>query len=487
MGWGWLSFGFGFPFGMVGFMLGSISAVCNPSFLLANTVRGSLNAREFFALAFSDLAGGIIAGVLVWLTHLPHFSLVPEVPPVLSDPSKQEAIASATRRRARRAVHGRLPNDAALLLSSGRGYGAFVLNAASFEDESLEQTAHLPEHASEIRSYLERARERRARAVEALERALVDADPQTKTRIAHVVDQVKATMSHDDVETEKHIETLRRAEQAKADVEANRALPGAGGAAAAAPRSPDGASSADGSTSGKQGGAAARSPSQELLEFSALGAEGGDAKARRRRSLRARATGWLAEAFLPTPVPDESSAPSESALLLSDPSLTAEDVEIEQALARYRAKVELDQNIKLSIFCTRPAIYNPFCNMLCEFLCTLFLVICVTMMGDRANALYEPAREGYGAIIPGWVGLAVFIFVLNLGGPTGLAVNTARDLGPRIAHWILPIPGKGSSEFFSYGWIPAFVPLAGGAAAGGFLLLLDKLTSRAYVPADVAI
>lgn len=475
-------------------MLGSISAVCNPSFLIANTVRGSLNAREFFSLAFSDLAGGIIAGVLVWLTYLPHFSLVPEVPAVLSDPSRQAAIESATRRRARAAARGRLPNNAALLLSSGRGYGAFVLNAASFEDDSLEQTAGLPEHASEIRTYLERAHERRVKAIETLERALEDVDPSTQSRIAHIVDQVKATISHDERETQKHIKTLRRAEQARADLEASRGLPGAtanaaaGGTNAAADAADVASSEGSATQKAARGGGSASggSPAKELLEFSALDGEGARGGARR-RSLRSRATGWLAEAFLPTPVPDESSNPSESSILLSDPSLTPEDVEIEEALVRYKAKVDLDQNIKLSIFCTRPAIYNPFCNALCEFICTIFIVISVTMIGDRANTLYEPAREAYSAVIPGWVGMAVFIFVLNIGGPTGLAVNTARDLGPRIAHWFLPIPGKGPSEFLSYGWIPAIVPLAGGAAAGGFLLLIDKLTSRAYVSGTVAV
>jgi len=77
-------------------------------------------------------------------------------------------------------------------------------------------------------------------------------------------------------------------------------------------------------------------------------------------------------------------------------------------------------------------------------------------------------QPGLGALI---VGLLIFAIGLSLGGPTGYAINPARDLGPRIMHAILPIAGKGSSDW-SYAWIPVVAPLCGAAAAAGFFVAL---------------
>ena len=74
-------------------------------------------------------------------------------------------------------------------------------------------------------------------------------------------------------------------------------------------------------------------------------------------------------------------------------------------------------------------------------------------------------------MFPFFIGVIIGLMVLSLGGPTAFAGNPARDLGPRLAHALLPIPGKGSSEW-SYGWVPVVAPLAGGAAAGGLFSAL---------------
>lgn len=84
-----------------------------------------------------------------------------------------------------------------------------------------------------------------------------------------------------------------------------------------------------------------------------------------------------------------------------------------------------------------------------------------------------------------WAGMLIFILILGMGGPTGIAANPARDFGPRMAHWVLPIPGKGSSEFY-YGWIPVFAPFAGGCAATGLFLAINKM-NHSSVPANVVI
>lgn len=138
------------------------------------------------------------------------------------------------------------------------------------------------------------------------------------------------------------------------------------------------------------------------------------------------------------------------------------------------AAVVADQNAKLSIFATRPAIYTPVFNFLCEVMCTTALIFGALMMYARRDLLPPNERalfQGYEGM---WVGFYVFVVILGLGGPTGIAANPARDFSPRLAHALLPIAGKGPSEWY-YSWIPFFAPLCGGALAGGFFLAVQKM------------
>jgi glycerol uptake facilitator protein len=114
-----------------------------------------------------------------------------------------------------------------------------------------------------------------------------------------------------------------------------------------------------------------------------------------------------------------------------------------------------DPGLKLACYSTAPAIRNPVSNFITEVIGTFVLVFGVlTFFADEATA-----ATGLGALL---VGLLVFAIGLSLGGPTGYAINPARDLGPRIMHAILPIAGKGDSDW-SYAWIPVVGPLVGGA------------------------
>jgi glycerol uptake facilitator protein len=117
-----------------------------------------------------------------------------------------------------------------------------------------------------------------------------------------------------------------------------------------------------------------------------------------------------------------------------------------------------DQGAKLATFCTGPAIRKTFANCLSEFVATFVLVFAI--IGALVAA-------GPDSTIGGGLGIAWIILALGtaLGGTTGYALNPARDLSPRIAHAILPIKNKGSSDF-AYGWIPAIMPMLGGVAAG---------------------
>ena len=113
-----------------------------------------------------------------------------------------------------------------------------------------------------------------------------------------------------------------------------------------------------------------------------------------------------------------------------------------------------DQAAKLSVFSTIPAIRRMPLNLITEIIGTFVLVFGV--LAILANA--APTQSG---LAPALVGLLIWGIGLSLGAPTGYAINPARDLGPRLAHALLPIAGKGSSDW-GYAWVPVVGPLIGG-------------------------
>lgn len=123
-----------------------------------------------------------------------------------------------------------------------------------------------------------------------------------------------------------------------------------------------------------------------------------------------------------------------------------------------------DPELKLAVFSTSPAIPNPFANLLSEIIGTFVLVFGVLGIGVNKFS------EGLNPLI---IGLFVVGIGLSLGGPTGYAINPARDLGPRIAHYLLPISGKGSSNW-KYAWIPVLGPVIGGVGGAIFYQELYK-------------
>jgi glycerol uptake facilitator protein len=117
-----------------------------------------------------------------------------------------------------------------------------------------------------------------------------------------------------------------------------------------------------------------------------------------------------------------------------------------------------DTGIKLAVFSTAPAIRSAPANLLCEMIGAATLVCGALAIPSSANLSGPGWANGMGPLL---VGLLVFAIGLSLGGPTGYAINPARDLGPRLAHAILPIAGKGGSDW-SYSWIPVVGPIIGG-------------------------
>jgi len=122
-----------------------------------------------------------------------------------------------------------------------------------------------------------------------------------------------------------------------------------------------------------------------------------------------------------------------------------------------------DADLKLAVFCTGPAIRNTVSNLFSEILGTFILILGVLFITSPA--------QGIGSLDALPVALLVLGIGLSLGGLTGYAINPARDLGPRIMHALLPIPGKRDSDW-GYAWIPVVGPLIGALLAAGVKLLL---------------
>jgi glycerol uptake facilitator protein len=117
-------------------------------------------------------------------------------------------------------------------------------------------------------------------------------------------------------------------------------------------------------------------------------------------------------------------------------------------------KASTNADLKLAVFCTAPAIRSLGWNLITEIIGTMMLLWGVLGIGATGNNM-----QGY--LAPYLVGILVFSIGLSLGGPTGYAINPARDLGPRIAHFVLPIPGKRDSDW-GYSWVPVVGPVIGG-------------------------
>jgi glycerol uptake facilitator protein len=130
-----------------------------------------------------------------------------------------------------------------------------------------------------------------------------------------------------------------------------------------------------------------------------------------------------------------------------------------------------DTGTKLGVFCTAPAVRSTGANVIAEMIGTAVLLFGILAIAANAQTLSKPGDVDLSFVFsrglqPLLVGVLVLGIGLSLGGSTGYAINPARDLGPRIAHAILPIAGKGPADW-GYAWIPVVAPLLGGIAGAG--------------------
>jgi glycerol uptake facilitator protein len=131
-----------------------------------------------------------------------------------------------------------------------------------------------------------------------------------------------------------------------------------------------------------------------------------------------------------------------------------------------------DKSAKLGVFCTSPGIRNLPMNLLSEVVATFLLVFTVLFLAVSAF--------GLGALDALPVALLVLGIGVSRGGTTGYAINPARDLAPRIAHALLPMPGGKRDSDWGYAWVPVLGPLIGAALAGGLYLLLQDVNNVAF-------
>ncbi|KAI9193585.1 aquaporin-like protein [Polychytrium aggregatum] len=394
MGFGWIAVGFMAAFIIPLIIFGYASAHVNPASCMALWVMGKISGWEFLALSASEMAGGFLGSMLMYLFYLPHFRTVPE--------------PSGTHEQN--------------LLRTRDHYDPSVLRFASYSTKSgLNSTKSLKERLKEARYYLTNS----------------DLDG----RPDQVLDILSSGTYH-----------LHRME---VPFPVNE------------------------------------SPNEE----SAISGLGQTGKAlRKRHSLQVADMQWQlrkleAELAASTnaPVPEEdpnrTARPSEvvppvrakttddivavpaSTKVVHDHSRESSSVTTKED-AIYRAMIIADQNAKLSVFATRPSIYLPIHNCFAEAVATCALMLGAILIDNRFSEITGETGLVYSnGLSQFFIGLWIQTLVLGLGGPTGLAANPARDLAPRIAHMLLPIPGKGSSEMF-YGLLINAAALVGGAVAG---------------------
>jgi glycerol uptake facilitator protein len=135
-----------------------------------------------------------------------------------------------------------------------------------------------------------------------------------------------------------------------------------------------------------------------------------------------------------------------------------------------------DQSLKLGVFCTAPAIRHLTFNFISEVIGTAILLFGILAIAANAQKLTTPTGIDLSVVFsqglqPILVGFLVWSIGLSLGGPTGYAINPARDLGPRLAHAVLPIAGKGKCDW-TYAWIPVVAPLIGGILGAGLFTII---------------
>eukprot|EP01026_Neomeris_dumetosa_P013345 TRINITY_DN14671_c0_g1_i12.p1 TRINITY_DN14671_c0_g1~~TRINITY_DN14671_c0_g1_i12.p1 ORF type:complete len:477 (-),score=44.35 TRINITY_DN14671_c0_g1_i12:671-2101(-) len=414
LGFGWVAFGFATAFFLGIQFFGFISAHLNPAMCLALAIVGDISWSDWLALSVAEFMGAFFGAVFVWIHYLPHFKTVPK-----PSPDEDDRLLRS----------GDPIGDTALHLASynprprphgGTGFkGAWMdiryyFGETRYENEVVELLgAGYHTHVDEQPSPQPPSSNHPKSAPKIRRRSVQVADLQRKLKQVDLQKRLKLSKMSETLSYRENRERVQPPIQSVIDRTA-------------------------------EGTAELLSAMDDQLTLMSANQQSQQDSAKEERASCDRCK---------------------------------DEVELQRDRLDelYRLSVIADQNAKLSIFATRPAIYSPIFNSVVEFLGTFMLVLGALMLDQRSTHFCYILRDLYtNAIKAFFIGLMIMCMILGLGGPTGFAANPARDFGPRLAHFLLPIRGKGSSEF-NYAWIPFFATLAGGAIAGCIYLALREM------------
>jgi glycerol uptake facilitator-like aquaporin len=440
-------------------ILGYISAHMNPAVCLTLLILGKINGTEFVAAVGGEFLGAFVGAVLVWLHYLPHFKTVPtpystDADNLLlkGDPVSQTAlgIGSYNVRADDILARRRGLGDIAHAFEDIKYYlkGSYRLNTPVENHSTLVEVALGPDEVKDTNSktHADRLRRRSVQVCD-VHRRLKDVDIQDfKSMLIGFESHQSPSMMNS---------SSANMRTSAAHLDNTNPNPNAGA----------GAASRNTVSWNSSAGDLANAPTTLNVNISP------DSAGQQQKQEFELGT----DVSIPAHSHNHSRHPSSP----SNPMVEQRRQHLEKL---YEAAVVADRNVKLSIFCTRPAIYSPPFNFLCEFMSTTALIYGALMIYARRDLLDLPERSLFRSLEGIWIGFFVFLLILGLGGPTGIAANPARDFSPRVAHALLPIAGKGKSEFY-YSWIPFFAPLVGSCAAAG-LYHATQLLNNSQVSSD---
>ncbi|KAJ3262424.1 hypothetical protein HDU77_000342 [Chytriomyces hyalinus] len=429
LGFGWVAFGFGMSFTFAILIFGFASAHLNPAMLLSLWIRDEISAGDFFALSAAEMCGGFCASVFVYLVYLPHFRTVPE-PSGTQDEN---------------------------LLRSRDHIDPSALRFASYSTRShaFSNSNTLTSHTGPKKSLGQRLADARYYLLA----ENFDTDPETV--ITHLIGGTYA-LHGAEVPFPSGTESVGR----------NTPVPAAGTTDLEAP-----VQFIPGKASLKRRHSLQVADMQRLLRKMERELESKESP----NFVNANSTNSAAgDLFLPSNAPGKPSDVQAPASNISFRNSLETNHRVQPKLSKqdaiYRASIIADQATKLSVFATRPAIFLPIHNFFVEMVGTAALIFGASLIDSRFKMIKDPQIQQAENISlkPFLVGMYIMVLVLGLGGPTGFAANPARDMACRLAHLVLPIKGKGSSEMW-YGMVINTGMLVGGALGAGFVIAVDQI------------
>eukprot|EP00797_Seminavis_robusta_P010757 Sro17_g012220.2 (485) ;mRNA; r:55887-57341 len=466
MGYLAVAIGFGLAFGVNIAWFGVISAHLNPAMFFFLALIGKVEWKEFLACSCANFAGAFVGGVLVVIFFMPHFGFSLPLPSNTSDTATYieglvsmetnagrlaSAFGPASRKRENETIGNeirsffRLPNDEQFL--EGYNTNTFAADDANLLEKM--EMRHKRRQKVTLQTapptHLEYFDHRSVNLAELL-RKREPADATTE-EMRHSVQVAALLHTHDD-----------NSMQQKKDIQAG--------------------SQTDATTE----------KMRHSVQVAALLHTHDDNNLQQKEDIQAgsqtiRTNGSTNESSEGVPVQTKVSFHEGKNTIIdvenpaTDPSNNMATPEQDTTMLAYKAALQADASAKLSIFGTRPAIYNRPWNFLQEAIATAVLVLGAELFNLRKEVQTELTGTWQdGAFFQSlYVALYITLLVLGLGGPTGLAANPARDVGPRLAHYLLPIPGKGSSEWHYGLVVPLWGPFAGAAVGAGLFKLMEGL------------